>query len=198
MSTLQSRIQDLSNEFATGVFNLLRGVSLDELTGMAGAPSKHRLRAGAGDTIEIDDEEEVAAKPAKKTGKGGRLARRSEEDINKVVEEILAVVGDHPEGINAETLREELGIDKKELGKPMLVALENGQLRKEGQKRATVYFLGKGSKKASTKKTAVKASSKTKTKAVKAKPKKSKKAAAEKAMNGAAPEAPESSSSLEG
>lgn len=156
MSTLQSRIQALSAAFADSIIAALRETSISELTSAAGVGGGGR---GKHVHSSSEDIEETPTKPraAKKTG---RLARRSEEDILKVVEEILVVVKKHPEGIRAEELREELGLDKKEMPKPMLVALANGSLRKEGEKRATVYYIGgKASKAAPKKKSAAKKAS---------------------------------------
>ena len=214
MSSLHSRIQELALEFGESILAVIRNASIEELTGGAGpAPRAPRAAAASSD----------GPKPAKKTGKGGRLARQSDEDIAAVVESIVECIGNHPEGIRAEELRAELGIEKKELPKPMASALESGLIRKEGEKRATCYFLGSkrgGAKKAAAKpakKAAHKVSAKPAKKAAhKAKAKPTKKAAhkakasskaptkkaksrkVDKSANGAiAPAAAESSAALE-
>lgn len=157
MSTLQSRIQALSAAFADSIIAALRETSISELTSAAGVGGGGRGKHVHSISENIEETPTPRAAKAKKTG---RLARRSEEDIAKVVEEILVVVKKHPEGIRAEELREELGLDKKEMPKPMLVALANGSLRKEGEKRATVYYIGgKASKAAPKKKSAAKKAS---------------------------------------
>lgn len=172
MSTLQSRIQALSAAFADSIIAALRETSISELTSAAGVGGGGRGKHVHSISENIEETPTPRAAKAKKTG---RLARRSEEDIAKVVEEILVVVKKHPEGIRAEELRVELGLDKKEMPKPMLVALANGSLRKEGEKRATVYFIGgKASKAAPAKKKPVakKAPPKAKASSKKATPKK--------------------------
>jgi hypothetical protein len=153
MSSLRSRIQELSEQFTVGILVALRGASLEEISdasGTAFAPTPRAARAAA------PAAEDALAPTKAKRGKGGRLARRSAEDIQKVAELIVACVGKHPEGIRAENLREELKIDKKEFTMPLTTALESGALRKEGEKRATVYFLAgrKGSGSSASTKTA--------------------------------------------
>ena len=178
---LKQAIAALAEEFSEGILAAIRGASLEELhesTG-GGAP---RARAAA------PSSEAAPTRQARK-GKGGRLPRRSEEDIAAIVETIVTCVRNHPEGIGAEAIRKELKIDKKELGKPILSALESGQLRKEGEKRATVYFVGKKSSGAAAKpkvakKTKVKAAPKAKAKKAKAAPKKAPKAKASSKKSG--------------
>lgn len=146
--SLQKQIQELAVEFSNAVLKCFRGASIDELTNGGAVASKK-------------------APAAKRSG--GRLPRRSDEEIQTMVDAIVACVSKHPEGIRAEELRTELKVDKKELMKPVIAALESGVLRKEGEKRATTYFVGKKSaaktekpkaeKKASTKKAAAKKSS---------------------------------------
>jgi hypothetical protein len=165
MNTLHSRIQAITADFCDALLVAIRGASIEELTGNAG-PAQRSARAAT------HDDAPPASRPVK-TGKGGRLARRSDEDIALVVQDILTCVAKHPEGIRAEELRSELGLAKNEIGKPIMAALASGALRKEGWKRATCYFVGKkgGGAKASTK-PAVKKAAKKPTKKVVAAPKK--------------------------
>jgi hypothetical protein len=176
---LQSKIAELSEQFVVEVMAALRTASIEELAG--------------------DNKGEMAAAPPKRGAKAsnGRLARRSEEDIQIVVKEIVAFVAQHPEGVKAEHIREALVIEKREFNRPLMMALESGQLRKTGQKRATSYFLNKGKPRAAAAKTASKkrtapkkkaapkkraaAASKTSKKAVKKSPKKT---ASKKVLNG--------------
>jgi hypothetical protein len=46
-----------------------------------------------------------------------------------------------PKGLRAEQIREELGLQAKELPRPLNEALDSGRLAKSGQKRATTYFV---------------------------------------------------------
>lgn len=88
----------------------------------------------------------VAAPKAKKTATG-RLARRSIEDIGSVVESIVALLQSHPDGLRAEQIRGALGLEAKELPRPLADGVAAGTLTKTGQKRATTYFLAGGKSK---------------------------------------------------
>lgn len=62
-----------------------------------------------------------------------------------MVEDIVALLGKNPEGLRAEQIRDALGVQAKELPRPLADALTEGRIKKTGQKRATTYFVGDGS-----------------------------------------------------
>jgi hypothetical protein len=78
-----------------------------------------------------------ASKPAS-ARKPGRLARRSIEQLEHAVVEVTGLLWKKP-GLRSEEIRTELGMDKKELPRVIQLALENGTIKKKGQKRATTY-----------------------------------------------------------
>lgn len=47
--------------------------------------------------------------------------------------------------MRAEQIRESLGVEAKELPRPLAEAISSGRITKSGQKRATTYFAGGGS-----------------------------------------------------
>lgn len=59
-----------------------------------------------------------------------------------MVDSIVALLQDHPEGLRAEQIRESLGCQAKELPRPLSDAIDQGRISKTGQKRATTYFIG--------------------------------------------------------
>lgn len=154
---LQDRIQAAVKVFVEDILEALRTATLDELTGVTGAPQGVRTEKPV-----------AAAKPAK--SKGGRLPRRSDADIQADVDKIVALVSKNPDGIGAEALRVELGFDKRAMPKPIKVALEMGALRKEGEKRSTLYFVTNVTKKPTIGKAKAKPAKKAKAKKVAAKP----------------------------
>lgn len=79
--------------------------------------------------------------PFKKKTKGGRLARRGPQDIQRVLDQVVTILHRHPDGLRAEQLLVELGLEKKELPRPIAEGLKLGAIKKTGQKRATTYFL---------------------------------------------------------
>jgi hypothetical protein len=101
----------------------------------ASAPKKRGRPAGSGNA--------KAAAASKKTA-SGRLARRSAEDIGSVVDSIVSLLEQHSEGLRAEQIRGALGLDAKELPRPLADGLAAGTITKTGQKRATTYFAGGG------------------------------------------------------
>lgn len=83
----------------------------------------------------------AAPKVAKKAG---RLGRRSPADIARTLENIVAVLAAHPEGLRAEQIKAALSLDTREVPRPIAEGLKSGVLKKSGQKRATVYTVGAG------------------------------------------------------
>jgi hypothetical protein len=71
----------------------------------------------------------------------GRLARRSAGDIAGVVDRIIGLLRQSPKGLRAEQIRQKLGLQSKELPRPLKEAVDSGRLGKSGQKRATTYFV---------------------------------------------------------
>jgi hypothetical protein len=129
MSDLRSSIHSLAETFAAGVLQAIRSASLEDI--LAESPAAKR---GPG-------------RPPSKRGPGRppapsskRLARRSAKDIAAVTDSIVALVKKHTNGLRAEQIRAELGIDKKEWMRPLEAALASKKLTKKGEKRATTYF----------------------------------------------------------
>lgn len=138
MSTLRQALEDQSRRFASEIVNALRSASLDELMSIAGGEA-FRLPKLPGNAPS-------APKAAKAANKEGRLNRRSPEDITRTLDNILAVLAVHPEGLRAEQIKEALNLDKREMPKPLALGLETGALTKSGNKRATTYFAGSDKK----------------------------------------------------
>lgn len=114
--SLQTKIDQLAVRFAVNVFDAIRSCSLEDLGGVTEAPARKAT---------------------------GRLVRRSEATIGKVVAQIVTLVKANKRGMRAEEIRSKLGLRPKEMPKPLKLALASKQLRKTGNKRATVYSAGK-------------------------------------------------------
>jgi hypothetical protein len=145
------------------------------------------------------------ASPKAKASKGGRLARRSPEEIAAAVATVAKVLAKHPDGLRAEQIREATDLSPKELPRVLKQGVADKVIHiASGQKRSTTYAAGskrgggssakpKKAKKAARK--AAKASGKGKAPKAKAKPaktaRKAKKASTKgKALNGAAEASP--------
>ena len=133
MSTLRQTIETQAIQFAQAIVQALRSASLDELVSITGSQT----------TVTRGSKPAVASSAPKK--KGGRLGRRSPEDITRTLENIVAVLAAHPEGLRAEQLKAALNLDTREVPRPIAEGLKSGALKKSGQKRATVYTVGSGS-----------------------------------------------------
>lgn len=145
MSTsLKSTLTGLATAFASNVLDAIRQMSLDELLaetqgGSGGGRGGRRLvlqhdaapRAGSASS---------AGGGGRARGRGGRLGRRSAGDIAALVDRIVTILSASPNGLRAEQIRAELGLEAKELPRPLGEALESGRISKSGQKRATTYF----------------------------------------------------------
>jgi hypothetical protein len=134
--SLRARLNDLASSFTASVLDAIRGASLEELLteSSEGTDGPRRAsRASGGRTAAVV----AAAAPRRR---GGRLPRRSATDIGNAIDQIVELLNQHPDGLRAEQIRQELNIEAKELPRPLKEGLYAGRLSKMGQKRATTYF----------------------------------------------------------
>ena len=66
-----------------------------------------------------------------------------------MVEAIVGALAKSSTGMRSEQLRAALGVQSKELPRPLAEALSSGRVTKTGQKRATTYFAGGSAARAS-------------------------------------------------
>jgi hypothetical protein len=142
MSTLRNQIEVLAEKFTAGIIAAIRDSSLHDLlaagpgtSGGKRGPGRPRLHADGGGEIPT-----LLKRPAAKKGKGGRLARRSDSDIQHVIGLIVATLGSHKAGLRSEQIQKILKLDKKEIAGPLAKALGEKKIVKTGKKRATTYF----------------------------------------------------------
>lgn len=141
MSTLRAQIDRLAAQFAGNIIDALRGASLDDLMAIAGNRGNGTARrgrppaGGGGGTLE-------GGSPRR--GGNGRLGRRTQDDIGRMIDRIQELLEKSAGGMRAEQIREALGVEAKELPRPLADALAAGRITKSGQKRATTYFAGNG------------------------------------------------------
>lgn len=139
MSNLRSTIDRLASQFAGSIIEALRGASLDELMEVAGTRGGGRRGRPGG--VSGAAALELASR---RRGRGGRLGRRTQEDIERMVDSIVELLQKSDGGLRAEQIREQLGVESKELPRPLADAVAAGRITKSGQKRATTYFVGSG------------------------------------------------------
>jgi hypothetical protein len=146
MSNLRNTIETLATHFAASVLDALRSASIDELVDVAGTGGATRRGPGRPRSAERDAAANGAASsaPRRRAGRGGRLGRRTASDITRMIESIVSVLTKAGAGMRAEQIREALGVEAKELPRPLAEAISGGRITKSGQKRATTYFAGSG------------------------------------------------------
>ena len=130
-NALHSRLNDLASSFASAVLDAIKGASLKDLHSDGAAPvAGRRARKSA----------PKAAAPKAARARSGRLPRRSAEDIAGALNSIVVLVKKHKEGLRAEQIRKELGMEAKEMPRVLKEGITTRMLRTKGQKRATTYF----------------------------------------------------------
>jgi hypothetical protein len=153
MSQLRSTIERLASQFAVSVLAALRSASLDELADVvsirsgSSASSAAPARRGRPPRAAAAAPASSAAAPAKRGRR--RLGRRTQKDITRMVEAIVGALAKSSSGMRSEQLRAALGVQSKELPRPLAEALSSGRVTKTGQKRATTYFAGGSAARAS-------------------------------------------------
>jgi hypothetical protein len=143
MNNLRQVIERQAMDFATNIVRALRGASLDELINVTDRAGSFGPGTAKTKPVTLVVPEGRGRRAA---GVRGRLGRRSVEEIEKTLQDIVQVLGRHPQGLRAEELKNELGLDKRELPRPLSDGVKAGLLTKAGRKRATTYFVSGDSK----------------------------------------------------
>jgi hypothetical protein len=137
---LRQRVDELAASFTSDVLAAICAVPVSDLWAAASpgdpptsAPAGGRQPRAAARLLPQDG-------PARR-GRAARLPRRSTGDIGHVVDKIVDLLRQSPGGLRAEQIRLALGLQAKELPRPLKDALRERRITKSGQKRATTYSL---------------------------------------------------------
>jgi hypothetical protein len=148
MSNLRIQLQELARSFAEQVVGAIRETSLQELLSSDGrevgngrkaqavAPRAFASARAARNAVVAAP----AAPIAQPTRPGGRLPRRSAGEIRAALDGIVGLLRRHKEGLRAEEIRTQLGMQAKEMPRILKEGLSLKKLTSKGQKRATTYF----------------------------------------------------------
>jgi hypothetical protein len=141
-SSLREHLSNLASSFADSVLQAIRAASIEDLLAESSGPATRPARRAAprAAAVRPSVSAPVPARPAARAARG-RLARRNAGDIAQVVDRIVGVLRGAPRGLRAEEIRKRLGMQSKELPRPLKDAVDAGRLGKSGQKRATTYFI---------------------------------------------------------
>jgi hypothetical protein len=133
-TSLHSTLNGLATSFADSILEVIRGASLDELIEPNG---QTRSNGRSSRTSAASAPAPAAKRPARTSG---RLQRRSAADIAAALGQVVGLVKKHKEGLRAEQIRSELGLQAKEMPRILKEGLTKRSLKSKGQKRATTYF----------------------------------------------------------
>jgi hypothetical protein len=134
-SSLRSALNDLASNFAAAVLDAIRGASLEDLLAETG-DSAPRRRGPPPPTAPTTPT--APGRPARMP-RSGRLKRRSPEDIADALDQVVALLTKNHEGLRAEQIRQQLGMQAKEMPRVLKEGLAKKVLRSRGQKRSTTY-----------------------------------------------------------
>lgn len=79
-----------------------------------------------------------AAKRGRKAGR--RRVRRSAEQLAEVQEKVIAVLNKNP-GLTSEEIQATLGLEKRELQRPLTLLRNERRIKTKGQKRGMKYYV---------------------------------------------------------
>ncbi len=130
-TNLRAQLSAFADTFANSVLAAIRSASIEDLLAESGGAPRRgpgRPRRGTG-----------TGGPKAKRTKGGRLARRSTEDIGKTLAQVLALLKKSKTGLRSEEIRKALNLDVREVPRVLREGLAKKALKSKGQKRATVY-----------------------------------------------------------
>jgi len=131
-TSLRSQLNDLAQSFADGVLAAVRTASIEDLLAESGARGgRHSPGGGGGGQPD----------PLRKRGRlRGRLARRTQEEIEATLAKVVAAVtATRGKGLRAEEIRKALALDVREVPRVLKEGLRTKKLKARGQKRATTY-----------------------------------------------------------
>jgi hypothetical protein len=134
--SLHATINGLAAQFAHDLLRAFRGASFQDI--LAETSAGHARRGPGRPRAAVAGGEVRVPFRGKRTAK--RLARRSLADITTMAERIVVLVKSSKKGINAEGIKRALKIERRELPRPLGLALKSKKIHKRGRKRATMYF----------------------------------------------------------
>jgi hypothetical protein len=125
---VQRRIQQLVSELTDELSALVRQAAADVVQETLGTNGASRSR-GRGGALRL----------------GGKRIRRSPDQLAATADRLRSYIAQNP-GQRMEQIGEALGSTTRELRRPLGQLIDEGQIRREGEKRASRYYAGGGRK----------------------------------------------------
>lgn len=141
--TLQNQLDALAQKFVGELLSALQTVSLGDLQGTAGATAAIVRSVSARPPPippRVRGWDRPAPSPA--TTSTGRLKRRTLEEVQAVVRQLVTLLGKHPAGLRAEQIRTLMSLDVREVPRILKEAVGGKSVKiLSGRKRSTLYGL---------------------------------------------------------
>jgi len=134
---IQAIIQHFISELSVALAEEGSAAIREALAGNSGAATTTRAKPGPKPKAAAPAAAASAAKPAK-AAKRAKGAKRTPEELEQLTSSLLGHIRKNP-GQRVEQIGKALGVPTKELALPIIKLLDNKQLKKTGQKRATSY-----------------------------------------------------------
>jgi hypothetical protein len=123
MSDFQNEMNRVVADFVTQITELARAAARDMIDEALGRGTKSAFGGlGRG-----------------RLGRGGRGAKRSSDELDKLADQFHSFVSKHP-GMRIEQINKQLGTTTKDLALPIRKLIGEGALKTKGTKRSTTYF----------------------------------------------------------
>jgi hypothetical protein len=145
----ESRLQSLTADLTKQILAAIQSASLSELAALGGQPAAKAAPAPKAAAPAKPAAAPVAAKaaksaPAKATKKAAKKgARRSSEAVQALQNRVVEFVNSTSGGVSIGEVATKLGEPKDDLSRPLSLALQAGQIKKQGEKAQARYFPGR-------------------------------------------------------
>ncbi|MEM7448923.1 MAG: hypothetical protein AAF355_11850 [Myxococcota bacterium] len=126
---IQARVEEFAEELSELIRNAALEAVLESLQG-TGTPTAGRPKEGV--------RRRVAANTTKRVMDTGGRGRRSADELAALQNQIVGYLRDNP-GQRVEEIASGIEVPSRDLKRPIAKLLEDGALRKKGEKRATRY-----------------------------------------------------------
>ncbi|MFO0658596.1 MAG: hypothetical protein U0165_02000 [Polyangiaceae bacterium] len=146
MANIQSELDRIAREFILGVVDALAGASLAEIAHFASEnrtasrPKGIATRGPRAKTADTTPATRGAASSSTAPARSSRRGRRSSDEVAEITKRIVAYVNSAGEKVAVSQIAKALHLDISDVTRPIFLAVEEGLIKKEGEKRMTRYF----------------------------------------------------------
>jgi hypothetical protein len=164
MANIQNSIRALADQFVKGVLDALSSASLAELSALGGGSGgvdglgrggrgrKGRAASSAAQSTGRGKKGARGGASARAAGgkggkKAGRRIRRSSEDVVELAGKVADFVRSSGGNVAVSEIAKALGMSTADVNRPVTIALNEGRIKKTGEKRLTRYHPAGGKKK---------------------------------------------------